>query len=226
MVAIVTLRAIPPGSSSLRLLVPVVVVFMLFQTSSVRAAASTLLAGNIPKHALALRPPATISSWSSRGRIAATTTPATGSPSKSLAVMAGAIDAEPCTTSRPIFLDNNRNEWVRWDTDHDDSSAAGNNSSSSKLHLEKLSLQQLRQQAQQQGQTSTGSKKQLVERLLCQEPPGNNEGRYCDTTDRLAQKDIIPSLEDICRRPRLLLYQYSTAKFIASMLSTSAAFEP
>lgn len=156
MVTIASSRTTPLCSSIFHL------VLMIFQTNSARALAS-----------LALRPAASTGGWS-RGRTPPTTTP-TGS-SMSLETMAGATDAES-STSRATFLDND-GEWITGSSCHAAAADANNsisstsNSSSSKLHLERLSLQQLRQQAQQRGQTSTGSKKQLVERLFCQEPPG------------------------------------------------------
>lgn len=172
MVAIVRSRATPTSSSSSSILFFLLMAFMSFRTKE--GALLAAIAGNPLKHALALRPPAaSCCSWGSRGRIASTTTPTDGR-SKSHEVMAGATEAESSTTSRAIFLDNHGG-WVSCDTAGDACSSTGNNSSS-KLHLENLSLQQLRKQAQQQGQTSAGPKKELVGRLLRQEPPGNKGG--------------------------------------------------
>lgn len=100
-------------------------------------------------------------------------------------MMATATDAASGTiTSRAIFLENH-NEWVSCDTDDADQTSL-----TSKLHLEKLSLPQLREQARQLGQASTGSKKDLLERLFSHEPPGEY-GWYHHTYRHPPCQDIV-----------------------------------
>eukprot|EP00903_Cladosiphon_okamuranus_P013530 g12602.t1 len=79
--------------------------------------------------------------------------------------MVGATD-DASTSNRAIFLKND-GEWICTS-----SSSASSSSASSKVEvLEALSVRELRQQARQVGQKSTGSKKELVQRLINQEPP-------------------------------------------------------
>lgn len=73
--------------------------------------------------------------------------------------------------NKAVFLEND-GAWVSWKKVADQQQA--NFPNSTELHLEKLSVTQLRQEAQQRGQKSTGSKKELIERLLSQEAPGKD----------------------------------------------------
>lgn len=74
--------------------------------------------------------------------------------------------AEASSSSRATFLEND-GEWVGA------SSTSGTSGLSIDIgSLEALSVPELRQQAQQAGQRSTGPKKELIKRLLNQEPSG------------------------------------------------------
>jgi len=83
--------------------------------------------------------------------------------SASTDTLAGAGD--DCGTTKAIFLKKN-GEWVPF--------ANSSIGKKSREALEGLSLQELRQEAQQRGQKTTGPKKVLVERIFSQEPPGNS----------------------------------------------------
>lgn len=109
--------------------------------------------------------PVTALAWRP-SRFHVTTTALRGASASSSALqepMAGAIDAS--SSSRAIFLDND-GDWIK-------ASTTSTTSTSANIELlEALSVSELRQQAQLAGQKSTGSKKELVQRLLNQEPPG------------------------------------------------------
>eukprot|EP00752_Nemacystus_decipiens_P009130 g8154.t1 len=79
---------------------------------------------------------------------------------------------ESTSSSRAMFLDND-GEWIK--TSSTGTSISG---TSHEIELlESLTVPELRQQAQQAGQKSTGSKKELVQRLLNQEPPAPTRPR-------------------------------------------------
>ena len=82
-------------------------------------------------------------------------------------VMAGARDDSGA--AKAVFLENS-GEWVPM------SNTEKGGIKRSREVLDGLSLQELRQEAQQRGQKTTGSKKVLVERLFSQEPPGKKGG--------------------------------------------------
>jgi len=88
--------------------------------------------------------------------------------SASTDTLAGAGD--DCGTTKAIFLKKN-GEWVPF--------ANSSIGKKSREALEGLSLQELRQEAQQRGQKTTGPKKVLVERIFSQEPPGNSCTLQC-----------------------------------------------
>lgn len=135
---------------------------------------SVFLLRMLPAPALAWRPP--------RFHVVETTARASASSSAGQEPMGGATEAS--SSSRAIFLDND-GEWI----DTSSIGTAGSTSNDIEL-LDAMSVPELRQEAQLAGQKSTGSKKELVQRLLNQEPPSEDRGYLHDSSCVVRYREI------------------------------------
>ncbi|CAM9091466.1 unnamed protein product [Scytosiphon promiscuus] len=141
-------------------------------SSHMNQAASALGSGRFTSSLAYLRPPR----WGRVAPPARTRSFITITQGSSLVQEETAESILGMTGAKATFLEND-GQWISCETALMPSQQEANLSKSSKLHLEKLSVTQLRQEAQQRGQQSTGSKKELMERLVSQEAPAPKRPR-------------------------------------------------
>lgn len=77
------------------------------------------------------------------------------------------------------------------------------NEGSKRLFLEELSVAELRQEAKKRGHRSVGIKRDLVERLMSNEPPGQTTENHQNTTVVARENAVIARLRDT-----LVLHDY------------------
>lgn len=145
----------------------------------------------IPKHALALhvspahmfrssfnnlkvllRPPTATLQALQQQRTSKRTAKALAATARGSAGSARATDSTGIIESSNAFFLGNDGQWIDYDETFKHSRGNKFKGQDDSKYLRKLTVKQLRQEARERGQTSTGSREALLERLVSKHSPG------------------------------------------------------